>query len=921
MIQYNPIKINPSRPMSVDVANSLATTLREGNALARESKNQLNAVTMALPTAPTEEQYKRDKLAKLNQDIEDASMFGNMFWAQDEISAAADEITKDPVINDSIKSYQNYTTWKQSIQDRTDISQLTKNRVIATNPYISTADRTNPDTNQITPWEFNGVPPVKDISINELFDAALQRINPEYIYSEDFVFYDDKGNAHNEYIPGITVLMTNKQTRESINLTREKIEEAVKAAISADQQYRDAINQERLNIEWAKNQEDYDGQFNRFLNENGDVVNYDEYITRLVRPLANSSSYQKTKNIDEWSPTTININSGNDKGNGDDMNGLHPNYQGIGISFEGYKTTYTNTLTTEIVATRGSVNDEVSNKLSELGVDMNNINVDINNPNAIIDYINNNEHLSNETKQTAIDYVNIKSNYYQAQNNTYNQMLEDANPEGRVTKVFMDNILNNKKINFNDSIFKDIDKEMINKYGAIYANAISGFYTNYERPGQIVSPNSCSKSGVYFKSNKELNKFISLFGDRNYMKDQGYQIIEQDGYKIVYITNKDTNLVYQFANKIDEYINTYDDNIYRYFETDSSLLPDSKLHPNANKKKEVKQHYGNNRHSDAYGDINMRSILRNFNKIKEGCDKEFGNQEILVPTINSATPDVIIDEVWGDVRIGAAKYTDLKGKMETIGNTLKDGLRSGRPLEMNRVQIGDDETGEYRNVKRKELDEIQALIRNPKSDIIIRYTTSINGIVPYCSVISEDGSKQYNFTYDGFINDPLVEDLNKDIQYANTVNKYAYLGYDIQIGVNNDEQAISLKAENNGDDTFSFYLIDNNGEKIDGIKLDSYDAATLKRTYDALAPYIDKQFSKEGLTKSDKQEIENNINIFNYTLINNYAQNVDGLDPRTIDQLNTYIQEKNWNEDNWLSINGVSPVQMLLGAIGLTYSE
>lgn len=901
MIQYNPIKINPSRPMSVDVANSLATTLREGNALARESKNQLNAVTMALPTAPTEEQYKMDKLAKLNKDIEEASMFGNMFWAQDEISAAADEITKDPIINDSIKSYQNYTTWKQSIQDRTDISQLTKNRIIATNPYISTADRTNLDTGQITPWEFNGVPPVKDISINELFDAALQRINPDYIYSEDFVFYDDKGNAYDEYKPGITVLMTNKQTRESINLTKERIEEAVRAAISADQQYRDAINQERANIKWAKNQDDYDGQFNRFLDENGEVVDYEEYITRLVRPLANASSYQKTKNIDDWSPTTININSGNDKGNGDDMNGLHPNYQGIGISFEGYKTTYTNTLTTEIVAIRDSVNDEVSNKLSDLGVNMNNITVDINSPDAIIDYINNNEHLSDETKQTAIDYVTIKSNYYQEQNAAYNQMLENADPKGRAAKIIWDCILTNKSIN--DPKLENINDKDYQEIADNYFKGTTSFFLN------TIGPHGDSgayykKAGIQFNNNKDYNNFIKLYdGGEEYLKKQGYEIRTIDGKKTITIEDTKPQLVYQFSKIIDEYEKLYSEtsNISAYYEN----KPEQRFYHLLNDKNPNFLTYG----------------LKYFDKIEKIVNDEFGNQEILVPTINSATPDVIIDEVWGDVRLGSAKYTDLKGRMDIIGNTLKDGLRAGRPLEMNRVQIGDDETGEYRNVKRKELDEIQALIRNPKSDIIIRYTTSINGIVPYCSIRSEDGSKQYNFTYDGFINDPLIEDLNKDIQYANTVNKYAYLGYDIQIGVNNDGQAISLRAENNGDDTFSFYLIDNNGEKIDGIKLDSYDAATLKRTYDALAPYIDKQFSKEGLTNSDIQEIENNINIFNYTLINNYAQNVDGRDPRTIDQLNTYIQEKGWDEDNWLSINGVSPLQMLLEAIGLTYSK
>lgn len=914
MIQYNPIKISPSRPMSVDVANSLAATLREGNALARESKNELNAVTMALPTAPTEEKYKIDKLAELNNQIENAAMFGNMFFAQDEISAAAEEITKDPVINDSIKSYQNYNTWKQSVQDRTDISQLTKNRIIATNPYKSTLERTNPDNGQITQWEFNGTSPVKDIAIGDIFDAALKRLNEDYIYSENFVFYDDAGNPYDHYVPGKTIMMINKNTNTTTSLSQDKIKAALEAEIGSNPEYRQAIEQQRQNINWYKDQDDYNHQFDSFI-EDGKVVDYNTYIDRLVNPLVNPVAYKQEKRTAEWDATTVQMNSGNGNKNNEDKDDVSIDTSGLNIKFKGYNETYTNTLTTEVAATKDALDNDISTTLSRLGVNMSNFTVNANNPNDIINHINANENLSPETKKRAIDYVNTKVNFYQAQNTAYNQMLDDASSEGRVTKAFIDSILNNKKINFDDPRFKDIDSETINKYGAIYANAIGGFYTNYERPGQTVSPSNCSKSGVYFKSNKDLNNFISLFGDKKYMDEQGYKIVEQDGYKIVYITNKDSNLVYQFANKIKEYTENYDDNIYRYFETDNSLLPDSN-----NKEKIVKQHYGNNRKSDAYGDINMNSILRNFNKIKEASDKEFGSQEVIVTSTISPTPDPIIDDRYGAMRFGTEKYSEFKGKLEQISDRLEQGLRQAAPLNMFNVQIGDDETGEYRDVERKELDKIQELINNPKSKIHIAYTTSMNGVTPYCTIMNEDGSEKYNFTVTGWLEDDVLKDLNQDIQYTYIANNYAYAGYDMQIGISSNNQAISLRAENNNDDTFSFYLVDNNGKEIDGIKLDSYDAATLKRCYDALAPYIDKQYNGEGLTQEDYDNIEYVTNVFNYTLISNYAKNVYGSNVKTEKQIEDFLTKINATEEDWLNVGGVSPVNAFLGAIGLTYS-
>ena len=142
----------------------------------------------------------------------------------------------------------------------------------------------------------------------------------------------------------------------------------------------------------------------------------------------------------------------------------------------------------------------------------------------------------------------------------------------------------------------------------------------------------------------------------------------------------------------------------------------------------------------------------------------------------------------------------------------------------------------------------------------------------------------------------------------------------MQIGLSSNNQAISLRAENNNDDTFSFRLVDNNGKAIDGIKLDSYDAATLKRCYDALSPYIDKQYNGEGLTQEDYEDIEYYTNVFNYTLISNYAKNAYGLDVKTEEQIKDFLTKIHASEENWLNIGGVSPVNAFLGAIGLTYS-
>lgn len=914
MIQYNPIKINPSRPMSVDVANSLATTLREGNAIARESKNELNAVIMALPTAPTEEEYKRNKLADLNTQIEDAAMFGNMFFAQDEISAAAEQITKDPIINDSIKSYQNYNTWEKSIRDRTDISDLTKNRIIAENPYISTADRTR--NGQITPWKFNGISPVKDIAIGDIFDAALKRLNEDYSYKEDFVFYDDAGNPYDHYVPGKTITMINKNTNTTTSLTKEKVEAALRAEIDSNPEYRQAIEQQRQNIGWYKGQEDYNHQFDSFISD-GQVVDYDTYINRLVDPLVNPVVYKQEKKTSEWDATTIQINSGNGaKGGKNDENDdeVSIDTSGLNIGFKNYNETYTNTLTTEVAATKDALDYDISETLRNLGVDMSDFTVNVNNPDDIINHINTNDNLSTETKERAIAYVNTKVNYYQAQNDQYAQMLDKASYKGKINKIALDAIMRNKKIDFDALHNMATGTNDLFDYTALkstYDNCYDDFFNHVSYIG--VEPNSIhyNNSGVYFEDNDSYNKFVSLYGDEQYLLDQGYKIKHKDGKHIIYISDTNDNLMFQFASKIKDFINSYDSNkIKKYlgsFGTRKTL---------SGKEKPFSEEL-------YYKDIPKQTIAiaNKIQKIRDNTIEDFGDQKVLVPSKISPTPDPILDDRYGAMRFGEEKYSEFKGKLEQVSERFEQSLRQAPPLNMFNVRIGDDKTGEYRDVKPKELEKIQKLINNPKSKIYIAYTTSMNGITPYCTIMDENGTERYNFTLNGWLEDEVFKELNKDIQYTYIANNYAHAGYDMQIGLSSNNQAISLRAKDNVDGTFSFYLVDNNGEEIDGIKLDSYDAATLKRCYDTLALYINKQFNGEGLTEEDYKNIEYFANVFNYTLISNYAKNVYNKDVKTEKQIEDFLNGIYAKEENWLKVGGVSPIQMFLGAIGLTYSE
>ena len=493
-------------------------------------------------------------------------------------------------------------------------------------------------------------------------------------------------------------------------------------------------------------------------------------------------------------------------------------------------------------------------------------------------------------------------------------MLDRASYKGKINKIALDAMMTNKKIDFN--ALRDMangvnDLRDYNALEAIYNNCYDDFFDYVSYIG--VEPNRIhyNNSGVYFEDNDSFNKFISLYGDEKYLVDQGYKIEHKDGKHIIYISDTNDNLMFQFASKIKDFTSSYGDNkIKKYLKSSGTRKILS------GKEKPFKEEL-------YFKDIPQQSlaIVDKIQKIRDNTIQDFGSQEVIVTSKISTTPDPILEDRYGAMRFGAEKYNEFKGRLETVSDRLEQGLRQSPSLNMFDIQIGDDDTGEYRDAKPKELDKIRTLISNPKSKIHIAYTTSMNGVTPYCTITNEDGSEKYNFTLNGWLEDEVLKDLNRDIQYTYIANNYAYAGYDMQIGLSSNNQAISLRAKDNTDDTFSFYLVDNNGKEIDGIKLDSYDAATLKRCYDALAPYIDKQFNGEGLSQKDYEDIEYYTNVFNYTLISNYAKNAYGLDVKTEKQIEDFLTKIHASEENWLKVGGVSPVQMFLEAIGLTYSQ
>lgn len=259
-----------------------------------------SAIKMALANVElnaAEDQWKTEYINNIQNQIDNASRFGNYSTALTTAIKLAGDAISDPGLRGRVRAQQDYKKFVEQTQARTDIDQRTKNWAIETNPY-SYQDITDDNGNVV--GGSNWTPenrPVGQIDLSRLGSLALSWVKPNKSSGTSAMFVDEEGNFTKDISKAVDVAYTTNSGVEYLG--KDKLREAINAAIDMTPGGKAAIEQDYKVAEWEYNkltpkQKATIGE-TEFTDSNGRPLTREEFLAKKINPWINAAAYSNSE--------------------------------------------------------------------------------------------------------------------------------------------------------------------------------------------------------------------------------------------------------------------------------------------------------------------------------------------------------------------------------------------------------------------------------------------------------------------------------------------------------------------------------------------------------------------------------------------------------------------------------------------------
>ena len=290
--------------------NTFAPQLEDINLLARSldrveqreiaTSQQRGAIAKALAELdlnPAEDQWRTDYANSIQDQISGLVQFGDYSGALNRAAILAGDMFTNPGLRGRLRAQQDYKKFVDDTQRRTDIDQRTKNWALATNPY-SYQDITDDKGNVVGGSEWQPINrPVGQIDLSKLGSLALSWVKPNKSSGTSAMFVDENGNLTKDVSKAVDVAYTTSSGIEYLG--KDKLKEAINAAIDMTPGGRAAIEQDYKVAEWEYNnltpeQKATIGE-TEFTDSNGRTLTREEFLAKKINPWVNSASYSNSE--------------------------------------------------------------------------------------------------------------------------------------------------------------------------------------------------------------------------------------------------------------------------------------------------------------------------------------------------------------------------------------------------------------------------------------------------------------------------------------------------------------------------------------------------------------------------------------------------------------------------------------------------
>lgn len=290
----------PSRPLIRRDVAALSNSLNKIDEKNKEALEKRNAIDIALSQVelnPAEDSWKIKYAQNIRDSIDAYAQYGDYSQALNAATMAAATALTSPELIGRMKAQADYKKFVTDTQQRTDISQDTKDWALSLNPYTY-KDTFDEQGNLIggTKWEATRTP-VSTVPLSSLLDKAKSWTAVHKGGGvADVKFVDANGNLTSDYSKGVYGLAYKKDSQWEY-LSEDDLRKALDSAIATTPGAAASLQQDYDVALWKYNKmtpEEKRQNIDSDIVEDGRILSPEEYLNKRVSPGLSAMAYRNS---------------------------------------------------------------------------------------------------------------------------------------------------------------------------------------------------------------------------------------------------------------------------------------------------------------------------------------------------------------------------------------------------------------------------------------------------------------------------------------------------------------------------------------------------------------------------------------------------------------------------------------------------
>lgn len=237
-----------------------------------------------------EDEFKQMLVNNIESKIQDAVIGDFKGYALDEIIAEAGNLASDPRVIGRLRAQQQYKTYQDNLNARTDLSEDYKNYYRQVNTYHY-EDKLDAAGNIIggTEWKPEKQE-VSEVPTSVIYNEALKIAQADAGGGESYSFLDANGKPTSDYTQSATGEMFMKSGNKWERLSEDKLQHALDAAIEGTPGAKASLQQDYKIAMWKDQTQ---GKNADVRDHNGNLLNEQEFINRRFNNFIKAATYNR----------------------------------------------------------------------------------------------------------------------------------------------------------------------------------------------------------------------------------------------------------------------------------------------------------------------------------------------------------------------------------------------------------------------------------------------------------------------------------------------------------------------------------------------------------------------------------------------------------------------------------------------------